>query len=114
MFQSRIYVDGRDQNIGTYRTKKEAAMAWDLAAIRTKRPKCDLNFPDINFPKTTKKKKIPIKKKIIIKKKKIITKKKKIKKKSSTMKSDNSSSSSTSNDGEHVSREFRRIRTGNL
>ena len=46
-FQARIYIDGRNSNIGYFGTTKEAAIAYDLAAIQAKRPKSDLNFPDM-------------------------------------------------------------------
>ena len=58
MFQSRIYVDSKLRNVGTYRTKREAAIAWDLAAVQTKRPKCHLNFPDFDYASMIKKKKM--------------------------------------------------------
>ena len=44
-FQAKIYFDGKEHNIGYFGTAKEAAIAWDLAAIQAKRPKSDLNFP---------------------------------------------------------------------
>ena len=44
-FQAKIYIDGKMQYLGTFGTTKEAAIAWDLAAIQAKRPRSDLNFP---------------------------------------------------------------------
>ena len=44
-FQAGIKIDGRQQHIGYFGTTKEAAVAWDLAAIQGKRPRSDLNFP---------------------------------------------------------------------
>ena len=44
-FQAQITIGSKIQNIGTFGTTKEAAIAWDLAAIQSKRPKSDLNFP---------------------------------------------------------------------
>ena len=44
-FQAKIYIDGKMQYLGTFGTTKEAAIAWDLAAIQAKRLKSDLNFP---------------------------------------------------------------------
>ena len=46
-FQAQIYIDGRFRFIGSFGTTKEAAIAFDLAAIQAKRPKSDLNFPDM-------------------------------------------------------------------
>jgi len=46
-FQAQIYTDGRQNFIGYFGTTKEAAIAFDLAAIQAKRPKSDLNFPDM-------------------------------------------------------------------
>ena len=44
-FMANIFIGGKRQYIGTFGTIKEAAVAWDLAAIQAKRPKSDLNFP---------------------------------------------------------------------
>jgi len=44
-FQAKIYIGGKLQSIGAFGTAKEAAIAWDLAAVQAKRPKSDLNFP---------------------------------------------------------------------
>ena len=46
-FRARIQIGDRYQNIGNFGTTKEAAIAYDLAAIQAKRPKSDLNFPDM-------------------------------------------------------------------
>ena len=46
-FQAMIKIDGNNQFIGNFGTTKEAAIAYDLAAIQAKRPKSDLNFPDM-------------------------------------------------------------------
>jgi hypothetical protein len=46
-FKATIQIDGRHQFIGSFGTTKEAAIAFDLAAIQAKRPKSDLNFPDM-------------------------------------------------------------------
>ena len=46
-FQAKIKIDGNNQFIGNFGTTKEAAIAYDLAAIQAKRPKSDLNFPDM-------------------------------------------------------------------
>ena len=46
-FQAQIQIDGNNQFIGMFGTTKEAAIAFDLAAIQAKRPKSDLNFPDM-------------------------------------------------------------------
>ena len=63
-FRAMIYIDGRKHNVGYFGTTKEAAIAWDLAAIQAKRPKSDLNFPDMIHVK----KEIPR-----IKKRKLVT-----------------------------------------
>jgi len=44
-FEARITIGGKQQNVGMFGTAKEAAIAWDLAAIQAKRLKSDLNFP---------------------------------------------------------------------
>jgi len=46
-FQAQIYSGGRQRTIGYFGTTKEAVIAFDLAAIQAKRPKSDLNFPDM-------------------------------------------------------------------
>jgi len=46
-FKAQITIGGRKRNLGYFGTTKEAAIAWDLAAIQAKRPKSDLNFPDM-------------------------------------------------------------------
>ena len=63
-FQAKIYIDGTEQFLGMFGTTKEAAIAFDLAAIQAKRPKSDLNFPDMIHVK----KEIPR-----IKKRKLVT-----------------------------------------
>ena len=109
-FISQIQIDGKQRHIGNFATLKQAAIGFDLAAIQEKRPKSDLNFPDmihnknktILLPNRTRgrpkkgstKKKVPI---IKIKKKR----------KTSTTKSNNNSSMG----GGRVSREFPIIRT---
>jgi hypothetical protein len=40
-------MDGRSRTIGYFDTAKEAAIAYDLAAIQAKRPISYLNFPDM-------------------------------------------------------------------
>ena len=45
-FQARIYIGGKQQYIGTFGTAKEAAIAFDLAAIQVKLSKSNLNFPN--------------------------------------------------------------------
>ena len=44
-FRAMIRIDGKKQNIGMFGTAKEAAVAYDFAAIEAKRLKSDLNFP---------------------------------------------------------------------
>ena len=44
-FRATIETNGKRQFIGSFGTKKEAAIAFDLAAIQAKRPRSDLNFP---------------------------------------------------------------------
>ena len=46
-FIAMIKIDGNEQYLGNFGTTKEAAIAFDLAAIQAKRPKSDLNFPDM-------------------------------------------------------------------
>ena len=56
-FRALIKIDGKPHHIGMFGTTKEAAIAYDLAAIQAKRPKSDLNFPDMIHVKN--KKEIP-------------------------------------------------------
>jgi hypothetical protein len=44
-YQAKIKVDGKLENIGTYGTAKQAAKAYDAAAIELGRPLSKLNFP---------------------------------------------------------------------
>ena len=44
-FRASISIDGKQHNIGMFGTAKEAAIAYDLAAIQAKRPRSDMNFP---------------------------------------------------------------------
>ena len=44
-FKAQIYSGGKRHHIGLFGTPKEAAIAFDLAAIQAKRPRSDLNFP---------------------------------------------------------------------
>ena len=49
-FRAAINIGGRNKrnrSIGYFGTTKEAAIAFDLAAIQAKRPTSDLNFPDM-------------------------------------------------------------------
>ena len=46
-FKAQIKIGDRYHYIGLFGTTKEAAIAYDLAAIQAKRPKSDLNFPDM-------------------------------------------------------------------
>ena len=60
-FKAQIQIDGNDHFIGNFGTTKEAAIAYDLAAIQAKRPRSDLNFPflhdgEIEIPKIKKRK----------------------------------------------------------
>ena len=43
-FQAQIRIDGKIQHLGTFDTPKEAAEAYDLAAIEAGRPTSNLNF----------------------------------------------------------------------
>ena len=47
-FQAQIYIGGIQNHIGMFGTTKEAAIAFDVAATHAKRPRSDLNFPDMN------------------------------------------------------------------
>ena len=58
-FRAQITIDGRNQMLGTFDTPKEAAQAFDLAAIQAGRPTFKLNFLD-QVPKIYK----PLKKKL--------------------------------------------------
>ena len=44
-FQSYIQIDGKQQGLGMFDTPKEAAQAYDLAAIQAKYQTSELNFP---------------------------------------------------------------------
>jgi len=106
-FTAQIFMNGRLHHLGMFDTTKDAAIAYDLAAIEAKRPTSDLNFPDMIDAKKKKKKKMKMKKK----KKVVIKKKIKIKKSSTSTKSGSSSSSSSSLHilatlSGHVSRKF--------
>ena len=62
-FKASITIDGRNHHLGHFGTTKEAAIAFDLAAIQAKRPKSDLNFPDMihvkkEIPRIKKKRKM--------------------------------------------------------
>ena len=57
-FHARIRIAGITRNLGMFGTTKEAAIAYDLAAIQAKRPKLDLNFPDMIHVKKKKFQKI--------------------------------------------------------
>ena len=45
-FQAKIRIDGKQQALGTFDTPKEAAQAYDRAAIQAGRPTSKLNFLD--------------------------------------------------------------------
>jgi hypothetical protein len=45
-FRSTIQTNGKPQQIGTFDTAKEAALAYDQAAIKAGKQKSTLNFPD--------------------------------------------------------------------
>jgi len=55
-FQARIYIEGKLRGVGTFDTPKEAAQAYDCAAIQAGRPTSKLNFLD-QVPKSYKPKK---------------------------------------------------------
>ena len=55
-FQAYIYIDRKQQGLGTFDTPKEAAEAYDRAAIQAGRPTSKLNFLD-QVPKNYKPKK---------------------------------------------------------
>ena len=46
-FKAQIHIGGKGYYLGLFDTTKEAAIAFDLAALQAKRPKSDLNFPDM-------------------------------------------------------------------
>ena len=101
-FRADISIDGRSRSLGYFATTKEAAIAYDFAAIQAKRSTSELNFPDmIHSNKMKRKKKTTKKKKVRIIKMK---KNKKIRKSSTTTKSNNNSSK-TGGRG-YASREF--------
>ena len=45
-FRAQITIGGKQQNIGTFGTAKEAAEAYDQAALQAKFPRSQLNFSD--------------------------------------------------------------------
>ncbi len=55
-FRAQISIDGKNQQLGTFDTPKEAAQAYDRAAIQAGRPTSKLNFLD-QVPKNYKPKK---------------------------------------------------------
>ena len=46
-FHAQISIDGDRQHLGTFDTAREAAKAWDRAAIKGGRPTSKLNFPNV-------------------------------------------------------------------
>ena len=52
-FKAQIHVRGKRYYLGHFDTSKEAAEAFDLAAIQANRPRSDLNFPEINMTPVT-------------------------------------------------------------
>ena len=46
-FIVQIWIGDKNHYIGTFDTSKEAAIAYDFAALQAKRPTSDLNFPDM-------------------------------------------------------------------
>lgn len=46
-FMVQIQINGKKQYIGIFDTPEEAAIAYDLAAIKAERPTSDLNFPEM-------------------------------------------------------------------
>ena len=46
-FAARIYIGSRKQHLGLFGTTKEAAIAFDRAAMNARRPMSDLNFPNM-------------------------------------------------------------------
>ena len=80
-FHSRIWINGKKINLGTYVTAKEAATAYDRAVLKNNKSKTKLNFPDMVHNLDVE----PINQRINItknkrKKKKVVAIKKKIKK----------------------------------
>jgi len=55
-FRATMRIDGKQQHLGTYDTRKEAAEAYDCAGIQAGRPTSKLNFLD-QIPKNYKPKK---------------------------------------------------------
>ena len=45
-YQAKIYIDHKTKPLGTYDTPKEAALAFDRAVIKYKRPSSLLNYPN--------------------------------------------------------------------
>ena len=45
-FQVRLNINGKTESFGTFVTSKQAALAYDQAAIKAGRKKSTLNFPD--------------------------------------------------------------------
>ena len=46
-FIAQIRKNGKQKSIGRFKTRKGAAIAYDLAAVNLRRPLCDLNFPEM-------------------------------------------------------------------
>ena len=55
-FQAQLKMNGKFQYLGTFDTAKEAAIAWDLAAIQGNRPTSELNFCNMIQEETQEKK----------------------------------------------------------
>ena len=64
-YRAAIYADGTQYHLGYFGTPREAAIAFDVAAIQAGRPTSYLNFPDMIHV-------LPVKKKILKRKKKKI------------------------------------------
>ena len=47
-FKAQITIGGINYYIGIFDTTKEAAIAYDVAATHAKRPRSDLNFPEMD------------------------------------------------------------------
>ena len=77
-FHSRIWINGKKINLGTYDTAKEAATAYDRAVLKNNKSTTKLNFPDMVHNLDVE----PINQRIQItkKKRKVVAKTKKIKK----------------------------------